>query len=104
METIKINFCSFWGSFQKDNNLFYHILSRHFHIEISDAPDFVIVSNREKPFEYMKYDCVRVMFMGENLSPDFTVFDYVIGFDRMSFEDRYFRLPFAFYSDSGVPW
>ena len=48
----------------------------------------------------MKYDCVRLMFMGENMSPDFTVFDYCIGFDFMEFGDRYFRLPFAFYFDS----
>ena len=104
MKKIKINFCGFWNSFQKDDNLFYHILSRHFQIEISDKPDFVIVSNRGRPFEYMKYDCVRLMFMGENLSPDFTTFDYVIGFDHMTFGDRYYRLPFAFYFNTGVPW
>lgn len=104
MDTIRINFCGFWGSFQKENNLFYHILSKRFHVEISDDPDFVICSNRGRPFEYMKYNCVRLMFMGENLSPDFTVFDYVIGFDKLSFGDRYFRLPFGFYFDDGIPW
>ena len=104
MKTIKINFCGFWGSFKKDNNLFYTLLSRHFNVEISDNPDFVICSNRSKPFEYMQYDCVRLMFMGENLSPDFTVFDYVIGFDYLDFSDRYFRLPFAYYFDNAKPW
>ena len=52
----------------------------------------------------MKYDCVRIMFMGENISPDFTLFDYVIGFDFLDFSDRYFRLPFAFYNDTGNPF
>lgn len=104
MKTIKINFCGFWNSFNKQNNLFTKILSKHFDVEISENPDFIICSNRGKPFEYMKYDCIRLMFMGENMSPDFTVFDYVIGFDFMEFGDRYFRLPFAFYSDSGKPW
>ena len=103
-KVLKINFCGFWGSFKKDNNLFYNILSKYFRVEISETPDFIICSNRGKPFEYMKYDCVRIMFMGENLSPDFTVFDYVIGFDYIDFQDRYFRLPFAFYSDEGKPW
>ena len=103
MKTIKINYCGFWGSFKETNNFFYNILSRHFTVEISDDPDFVICSNRGRPFEYMKYDCVRIMFMGENLSPDFTVFDYVIGFDFLDFGDRYFRLPYAFYSDDGRP-
>ena len=103
MQTIKINYCGFWNSFKEKDNFFYHILSRRFNVEISDDPDFVICSNRGKPFEYMKYDCVRIMFMGENLSPDFTVFDYVIGFDFLDFGDRYFRLPFAAYSDDGKP-
>ncbi len=104
MKKIKINFCGFWGGFKKDDNFFYNILSKYFDVEIAENPDFIICSNRGKPFEYMKYDCVRIMFMGENLSPDFTVFDYVIGFDYIEFQDRYFRLPFAFYNNDGIPW
>lgn len=104
MKNIKINFCGFWGSFKKNDNMFVKILKRHFNVEISESPDFVICSNRSEPFEYMKYDCVRIMFMGENLSPDFTVFDYVIGFDYITFSDRYFRLPFAFFFDDAKPW
>ena len=101
---IQINFSGFWSSFNKENNLFHRILSKEFDVKISDSPDFVICSNRGKPFEYMKYNCPRIMFMGENLSPDFTVFDYVIGFDYLEFGDRYFRLPFSFYSDDAEPW
>ena len=78
MKTIKIDYCGFWSSFNKEKNFFTIMLSKHFNVEISDNPDFVICSNRGKPFEYMKYDCPRIMFMGENLSPDFTVFDYVM--------------------------
>lgn len=104
MQTVKINFCGFWSSFNKNENLFTTMLSRHFDVEISDNPDFVICSNRGNPFEYMKYDCVRIMFMGENMSPDFTVFDYCIGFDFMEFGDRYFRLPFGFYFNDAKPW
>lgn len=103
-KTVRIDFCGFWGSFKKDDNLFTKMLSRHFNVEISENPDFVICSNRGEPFEYMKYDCVRIMFMGENMSPDFTAFDYAIGFDFMEFGDRYFRLPFAFYFDNAKPW
>lgn len=104
MQTVKINFCGFWSSFNKKENLFTMVLSRHFNVEISDNPDFVICSNRGNPFEYMKYDCVRIMFMGENMSPDFTVFDYCIGFDFLEFGDRYFRLPFGFYFNDAKPW
>ncbi len=104
MKTIKINFVGFWGSFKKEDNLFTRILSKKFNVEISENPDFVICSNRGDPFEYMKYDCVRIVFMGENMSPDFTVFDYCIGFDYIDFADRYFRMPFAFYFDNAKPW
>ncbi len=104
MQTVKINFCGFWSSFNKNENLFTILLSKHFNVEISESPDFVICSNRGNPFEYMKYDCVRIMFMGENMSPDFTVFDYCIGFDFLEFGDRYFRLPFGFYFNDGKPW
>ncbi|MBP3446604.1 MAG: hypothetical protein J6K64_04930 [Clostridia bacterium] len=104
MKTLKIDFCGFWGSFKMEKNLFVKILSKHFNVEISDNPDFVICSNRGNPFEYMKYDCVRIMLMGENMSPDFTVFDYCIGFDFLEFSDRYFRLPFGFYFDDAKPW
>lgn len=104
MKKIKINFCGFWNSFKKENNLFIRILSKHFNVEISENPDFVICSNRGKPFEYIQYNCPRIMFMGENMSPDFTVFDYVIGFDFIEFGDRYFRLPFGFYFDNAKPW
>ena len=104
MRTVSIDFCGFWNSFRKENNLFYTMLSKPFNVEISNNPDFVICSNRGKPFEYMRYDCPRIMFMGENLSPDFTVFDYVIGFDYLDFGDRYFRLPFAFHFDDAKPW
>lgn len=104
MKTVKINFAGFWGSFKKDDNLFTRILKKRYNVEISDNPDFVICSNRGSAFEYMNYDCTRIMFMGENMSPDFTVFDYCIGFDYLDFGDRYFRLPFAFYFDDNKPW
>lgn len=104
MKTIRISFCGFWSSFNKNDNLFSRMLSKHFNVIISDDPDFLICSNRGTPFEYMKYDCVRIMFMGENLSPDFTVFDYCIGFDFLEFGDRYFRLPFGLYFDNAKPW
>ncbi len=104
MKTVKINFAGFWGSFKKDDNLFTRILKKKYNVEISDNPDFVICSNRGSAFEYINYDCTRIMFMGENMSPDFTVFDYCIGFDYLDFGDRYFRLPFAFYFDDAKPW
>ena len=107
MKTIKINYCDFWGSFNKEDNLFSNILKKHFIVEISDKPDFLICSNRFGggiPFACADTDCVRIQYMGENVSPDFTLFDYVIGFDFLEFGDRYFRLPHAFFFNDGHPW
>lgn len=42
--------------------------------------------------------------MGEEISPDFTTFDYCIGFDNIIFGDRYYKFPLAFYSDLLQPF
>ena len=104
-EKKKLDFVGFWKGFNKTENLFYDILKERYDIEITDKPDFVIASCLGKPLEYLKYDCVRILFTGEPLAPDFNVFDYAIGFDHLSFPDetvghRYYRFPYCFYSDN----
>ncbi len=103
-KTIRINFCGCGNEFKANNNLILNILKKHFTVEISDNPDYVICGIGGNHFEYMKYNCVRILLMTENFSPDFTVFDYCIGFDYLEFGDRYFRLPYSFQSKSGEPW
>lgn len=102
--TIKIGFSNCGDELRPNNNFIINILKRHFNLEYSDTPDFLIVGNGGVPFQYMKYDCVRIMVNTENFSPDFTVFDYCIGFDHITFEDRFFRLPLAFQFKDGNPW
>lgn len=103
MKKIRLNFTGFWPNFDKENNLFSNILRERFEIEITDCPDFLIASPLGAPLEYLKYDCVRILFTGEPLVPDFNVFDYAIGFDYLSFPDtitknRYYRYPLCFYN------
>ena len=103
MKRIKLNFTGFWSDFDKENNLFCKILREWFEIEIAEHPDFLIASPLGTPLEYLKYDCVRILFTGEPLVPDFNVFDYAIGFDYLSFPDsitksRYYRYPLCFYN------
>lgn len=75
------------------------ILERNFpgQIEESDTPDFLFCS--VFGHEYLKYDCVRILYTGENLVPDFNIFDYAIGFSHLDFEDRYLRMPIYFFYD-----
>lgn len=91
MKKIKINFVDFWGSFNPNDNFILDALNKNFDVEISDNPDFLFCASFGKSF--LKYDCVRIHYEGENLSPDFNLYDYALGFPYITFDDRYLRLP-----------
>lgn len=64
-------------------------------VEESDTPDFLFYS--AFGYEHLKYDCVKICWLGENLQPDFNICDYAIGFSYMEFEDRYCRIPLYYF-------
>ena len=97
VKKIKINFCGFWSSFNKKDNIFHNILSERYDVEISDKPDYVFCSPLGDSFECLKYDCVRIFFAGEEIVPDFNLYDYALGFDDITFGDRYMRFPLCFF-------
>jgi hypothetical protein len=88
---IKIDFVDFWPSFDKHDNFFTRLLRRYLDISISDNPDYIFVSLFGARF--LQYDCVKIGFFGENIRPNFDFFDYVLGFDWLTYGDRYYRLP-----------
>ena len=89
---IKIDFTDFWPGFNKKDNYFYNILAKKYNVEISDKPEYLFCSCfGNKHFRYK--DCVKILFVGENVVPDFNLYDYAMGFHYISFEDRYLRLP-----------
>lgn len=90
MKNIYINFCDFYNKFNKQNNNFIKILRKHYRVEISDQPEFLFYScfgNKFKNFD----NCIKIFYTGENVRPDFNDCDYAIGFDYITFENRYFR-------------
>lgn len=91
MNKIKVNFVDFWGSFNPNDNFILDALKKNFEVEISNNPDFLFCASFGKSF--LKYDCVRIHYEGENLSPDFNLYDYALGFPYITFDDRYLRLP-----------
>jgi hypothetical protein len=95
MKKIKVKYCKYNGTDEKDtgtyNNMIHNVLKKYYDVEVSDNPDYVFY--HESSYEYLKYDCVRINYTGENISANFNLCDYAIGFDYMSFEDRYYRLP-----------
>jgi hypothetical protein len=95
---IKIDFVDFWPDLIKENNYFTDILQKYYEVEISSDPDYVFCSYFDN--KHLKYqDCIKIFFIGENMVPDFNLYDYAMGFHYISFEDRYLRLPlYALYT------
>ena len=91
-KTIKLAFVDFWSDFNPRDNYFYNILNEHFNVEISKEPDYVICSCfGQKHHKYR--NAVKLLFVGENVIPDFNLYDYAMGFHYIDFEDRYIRFP-----------
>jgi hypothetical protein len=68
------------------------MLQENFAVEWTEAdPDFVIHSSFGH--DVLRHEGVRVCWLGENLVPDFNISDYAMGFSRLSFGDRYRRVP-----------
>ena len=99
MKTLRIDFVDFWPGFVKTDNFFYNILKKYYRIKITSKPDFLFCSCfSQKHFRYK--DCVKILYMGENLVPDFNLYDYAMGFHYICFEDRYLMLPhYVLYGD-----
>lgn len=92
MKTIKVKFVDFWDTFDPLHNFITDVLSKKYRIELSDSPDYLIFS----VFGYTNIDyhnCTKIFFSGENITPDFNICDYAIGFNFLSFGDRYLRMP-----------
>lgn len=71
---------------------FTTILSEFAEVEVSNNPDFLISGVYGDDF--LKYNCVRIIYISEEDEPDFNLFDYAIGYSKMVFYDRYLEQPF----------
>lgn len=95
-DSIRIHFCDF-GDMNGIANVFTNILSTHFTVILDKAhPQYIFYS--VFGVEHLKYDCVRIFYTGENITPNFNICDYAIGFEHINFLDRYIRYPlYLFY-------
>ena len=91
MKSIKIKFVDFYKGFNTQDNEFLTVLRKKYDVVFSDDPDYLFYSCFGH--EHLSYDCIRIFYTGECVTPDFNVCDYAIGFDRLSFADRYLRAP-----------
>jgi hypothetical protein len=105
MKTIKIKICKFDPKDKFSYGYFLiNILKKYYNVELSEQPDYVFF--HESTYDYLNYNCIRIFYTGENFSPNFNLCDYAIGFDFLTFQDRYYRLPIylinQFYNDQDV--
>lgn len=92
MKSITVNFIDFWDGFDIRKHQIYQILSEMYNVSISDDPQYLFYG----PYgsKNLKYkNCIRIFISPENISPDFNLCDYAMGFDYMDFGDRYLRRP-----------
>lgn len=89
--TIKLKILDWWRGETFFENFFVKILSKKYNVIEDENPDYILYS--VFGYEHTKYDCIRIFFTGENICPDFNVCDYAIGFNHITFEDRYIRYP-----------
>ncbi len=94
MRTIKIKFDQLYPGFNSRENHFTFLLSKRFHVEISDDPDFYFFMNSYDGTEnYLKYKCHRIFFGGENERANWNRCDYVIDSDFYENNPQHFRFP-----------
>jgi len=92
-DPIKLKFTDFWTgevSGKVENNPIYKMLRRHFDVVLSDDPDFLIYDSNG--YQFLKYDCIRIFYTGENRRPNFKQCDYAFSFDY-PVSERNYRLP-----------
>lgn len=97
MSDIKINFVDFWTGFDKSNNYFFNLLSKKYTIIIDENPDLLFYSCFGE--DYLKYDCARIFYTGENIKPDYLGCDFAFSF-QYDYHKKHFRLPlYSLYID-----
>lgn len=91
MKTIKIAYAGWWNGFDYKQYSIQRILEKYYKVEISEKPDYLFYS----VFSPVSVpdNTIMVEYIGENLCPDFNVADYAIGFEKLSFQDRYLYRP-----------
>ncbi|MEI6528162.1 MAG: glycosyltransferase family 10 [bacterium] len=96
MKKIKVKYCPYNNTDHTTpltyNNFIHNILTKYYEVEVcKNNPDYFFFHDSSK--DYLNYGGIRINYTGENLSANFNLADYAIGFDYLNFADRYYRLP-----------
>lgn len=96
MQAVRLAFCDLAPDWDPDDNYFTRVL-RQAGVAFTrcagpeDGPDFVLCGTFGH--EFLRYDCCRIQYSGEDSWPDLNLYDYAMGFPLLEYGDRYLRLP-----------
>lgn len=91
LETLKVAYVDFWPEWDEENFI-TPILNKHYNVVIDkNNPDVVFHSIFGGQKEISKYNCKKILFLGENHRPHRFNTDYSISFDLNN--ETNFRLP-----------
>lgn len=89
VEKVKIKFVDFYSPLYEE--YIKEAISEVVDWEISDTPDFLFYGAGGT--EHLKYNCVKVFWVSEELEPDFNICDYAISYTKIQFYDRVMHIP-----------
>ena len=98
----KIAFVGFWDDFDPDTLPLVRKIREVCELEVVKLceADYVVYSVFSDEHWDAPEDSIKLFYTGEMLTPDLNACDYAMGFDWMSYGDRYFRLPLYYlYAD-----
>ena len=87
---LTINFVDFWPNFDRGNNYFWSLLSKHYQLELADEPDVLFFSVFGEA--HKNFNCLKIFYTGECYTPKFSNAHLSISFSR-SLDPRNYRFP-----------
>ncbi len=95
---LKVWFTDFWGGFDLHANPFLKMLGRDYEVLLDRQPDLLICSCYS--FDHLAYKCHKLFYTGENVRPDYKLFDRSLSFDWDDYGGKNLRFPlFRFNGD-----
>ena len=91
MKQLRISVVDFGLGYGLADRVLDWVVDRYDVAIVQQDADFVLHSCNG--FDVLRHPGVRIFVTGENVMPDFNISDYAFGFARLSFADRYRRLP-----------
>ncbi|PAF51414.1 hypothetical protein BKH43_01885 [Helicobacter sp. 13S00401-1] len=89
---LRVAFVDFWETFDKERNLIAHALRYNYELVYDESnPEVVFCSVFGS--RALEYKCKRVIYIGENICPNFNAYDYALSFEHLSYMDRHLRMP-----------